>query len=477
MLDNANEAVVAGLTSDSRKVQQGFLFAAITGAEDDGRRYIKDAIDAGAVAILTLTGTSIDSFNSNVIVITDPNPRYRFARMAAKFYKLQPSTIVAVTGTNGKTSVVHFAQQIWNTLGYNAAALGTLGVIGPDIKHNFNLTTPEPVDLHQTLAELHNLGVEYLACEASSHGLSQYRLDGLKLSAAAFTNLSLDHLDYHDTMESYREAKFRLFNELIPDGSAIVVNADTKEYAAIKNIAEYKKLNCLTYGFKSGDLRCISTVPGDHDFYAKLNVFGSEYEVDFPLYGHFQLENALCAAGLVIACGEDPKLAIPLLSQLQGVPGRMQQAAQLDNGARIFIDYAHTPDALKTAIQTLRRHVRCRLVVLFGCGGSRDKEKRPKMGKIAADLADAIIITDDNPRNENPATIRRDILKACGSAQEIGDRATAICAGVAMLNADDVLLIAGKGHETEQTTKQNILPFNDLEAVRQVVCLRQEQSA
>ena len=466
---------VAGLTADSRDVRSGFLFAALQGTQLDGRAYIGEAINAGAVAILTQSGAASEAIDADVAVITDPNPRRRFARMAARFYDSQPTTIAAVTGTNGKTSVVHFAQQIWQAIGCKAAALGTLGVVGPNLGHDFKLTTPDPVALHRALAELQRLGVEYVACEASSHGLSQYRLDGLKISAGAFTNLSRDHLDYHDTMEAYRAAKLRLFEELLPADGTIVVNVDSAEYGALAEIAEKRSLRCITYGFKGGDIRCVNATPGKDGWRIALDVYGASFELDFPLYGRFQIANSLCAAGLVIASGIDPQAAIPNLAHLAGVPGRMELATHLNSGSQVFVDYAHTPEALRTALDALRTHTSGRLIVVFGCGGDRDKGKRPEMGDIAASLADVVIVTDDNPRNEDAAAIRQSILGACQPAHEIGDRQEAIRAGIAMLQPDDALLVAGKGHETGQIVGPETLPFNDLDAVRTAVCVHNKQ--
>ena len=468
---------VAGLTADSRDVRSGYLFAALQGTQMDGRAYIGDAINAGAVAILTQSGDSSEEFDAGVAVITDANPRRRFARMAARFYFPQPKTIAAVTGTNGKTSVVHFAQQIWGAIGCKAAALGTLGVVGPKLGRDFKLTTPDPVELHRTLAELQNLGIEYVACEASSHGLSQYRLDGLKISTGAFTNLSRDHLDYHETMGAYRAAKLRLFEELLPDDGTIVVNVDSEEYGAIAKIADERSLRSITYGLTSGDLHCVSATPAKNGWRIALDVFGASFELDFPLFGGFQIANSLCAAGLVIAGGIDPNAVIPGLAHLNGVPGRMELAAHLDSGAHIFVDYAHTPEALRITLDALRAHTNGRIIVVFGCGGDRDKGKRPEMGDIAAALADAVIVTDDNPRNEDAAAIRQDILGACPSAREIGDRQEAILTGIEMLEPDDALLVAGKGHERGQLVGRKTLPFNDLDAVRTAVCVHEEQQS
>jgi UDP-N-acetylmuramoyl-L-alanyl-D-glutamate--2,6-diaminopimelate ligase len=473
---------VAGLTADSRDVRQGFLFAAIQGTQTDGRSYIGEAISAGAVAILTQSGVTTENIDTEIPVITDANPRQRLARMAARFYDLQPTKIAAVTGTNGKTSVVHFAQQLWTGLGCKAAGLGTLGVIGPNLESPdggsaFKLTTPDPVVLHKTLSELQNLGVDYVACEASSHGLSQYRLDGLKITAGAFTNLSRDHLDYHTSMETYRDAKLRLFEELVPDGGTIVVNIDSNVYGAIAEIANTRSLLRITYGFEASDLHCLDATPIEDGWRIKLDAFGTVYEIAFPLHGRFQIANALCAAGLVIACGVDPSAVIPLLADLNCVPGRMELAARLDKGARIFIDYAHTPEALRTALNSLRTHVSDRITIVFGCGGDRDKGKRPEMGRIASALTDSVIVTDDNPRSEDAISIRQDILRACPAARDIGDRATAIRAGIETLRPSDVLLVAGKGHESGQIVGQKTLPFNDIDIVRDTVRVREQQSS
>ena len=466
---NPEDTEVAGLTADSRDVRKGYLFAAIQGTQADGRSYIGDAISAGAVAILTQAGGTEEKIDIDIPVITDANPRQRFARMAARFYNSQPPTITAVTGTNGKTSVVHFAQQLWTSLGCKAAALGTLGVIGPDLADDFKLTTPDPVKLHQTLFELRKLGVDYVACEASSHGLSQYRLDGLNIRAGAFTNLSRDHLDYHQTTGAYRTAKLRLFKELIPDDGTIVVNIDSDMYAAIAEIANERSLKRITYGFGASDLHCFEAIPSEGGWRITLNVLDTVYEIEFPLHGRFQIANALCAAGLVIACGINPGDVIPLIADLKVVPGRMELAAYFESGAQVFVDYAHTPEALRTALESLRAHVSGRIVVVFGCGGDRDKGKRPEMGEIASSLADVVIVTDDNPRGEDATAIRQDVLRACPTARDIGDRSMAISAGVELLHPGDVLLVAGKGHESGQIIGQNSLPFNDIDVVRDAV--------
>ncbi len=461
---------LTGLTADSRQVRPGYLFAAIPGTKVDGARFAREAVAAGAIAVLAPPG-ALDAadLGPEVTLVTDANPRRRLAKMAARFYRPQPKLCVGVTGTNGKTSVASFTRQIWAANGNRAASVGTLGIQGPGYPGGAGLTTPDPVDLHRQLSEMARGRIDHVAMECSSHGLDQYRLDGVAFAAAAFTNLSRDHLDYHADMAAYRAAKFRLFEELLPRGGAAVVNSRAQEFDALANIAGERGLELVSYGLEAGRIRCTRIVPRGGGFDMTLDVLGESYEVDFPLPGRFQIENALAALGLTLATGSQARSVVPLLARLEGVRGRLEPAGRLANGARIYVDYAHTPDALQTVLETLRPHVAGRLHVIFGCGGDRDRGKRPMMGKIAAEQADIRIVTDDNPRTEPADAIRQEILAACPDATDIGDRAEAIRHGVASLAAGDVLLVAGKGHEQGQTVGDTVLPFDDVAAVRAAV--------
>ncbi len=464
------EVPLTGLTADSRQVKPGFLFAAIPGTVANGADYIPHAIAQGAVAVLANSDVTADDVGPDVTLVTDANPRRRLARMASAFYRPQPDTIVGVTGTNGKSSVAGFTRQIWAANGYRAASVGTLGIEGPGYEASEGLTTPDPVDLHREFMTMAKSGIQHVAMEASSHGLDQHRMDGVRFSAAAFTNLSHEHLDYHGSMAVYRQAKLRLFEELIPRGGACVINTGAAEHDTLSNIAAERGLRVISYGLVNGGIRVIDAVESRGGYQATLDVFGDRTEIDFPLPGRFQLENALAALGLVIASGMEPRNAAGMLSRLVGVRGRLQLAGTRRNGARVYVDYAHKAEALKTVLTTLRPFVKGRLVVVFGCGGDRDTEKRPVMGRYAAEFADDVIVTDDNPRSEVPADIRAAVMAGCPDAMEIGDRADAIATAVAGLGPDDILLIAGKGHETGQKVGDVILPFDDVvvagEAIR-----------
>lgn len=469
---------ITGLTADSRQVRPGFLFAAIPGTVVDGARFAAEAVAAGAIAVLAPPGVlDARTLGPDVTLITDSNPRRRLAKMAARFHRPQPSVCVGVTGTNGKTSVASFTRQIWTHMGAPAASVGTLGVQGPGYPGGPGLTTPDPVDLHRMLCEMAEGGIDHVAMEASSHGLDQYRLDGVAFAAAAFTNLTRDHLDYHGTMEAYRAAKLRLFEELLPRGASAVVNTRAVEYDAIANIAHERGLELIGYGLENGRIRCLDLAPRGGGFDLALDVMGERYAVDFPLPGRFQVENALAALGLVLATGSSARLAVPLLSRLEGVRGRLELAGQTPTGARVYVDYAHTPDALETVLKTLRPHVEGRLHVVFGCGGDRDRGKRPMMGRIACEHADVQIVTDDNPRGEPPAAIRAAVLAACPDAADIGDRREAIYRGLRGLKPGDALLVAGKGHEQGQTVGDKVLPFDDATAVREAIQRLSEGSA
>ncbi len=465
------ETKITGLTSDSRAVEPGFLFAALPGTRTDGRTFIAEAIARGATVILVPEGADIAIAGSigpegGVAVIADPNPRRRFALLAAQFYQKQPASVVAVTGTNGKTSVVRFMRHIWYAIGVRGASIGTLGVSSEHFTRHGNLTTPDPVSLHRALAELVERGIDHVAMEASSHGLSQYRLDGVRIAAAAFTNLTRDHLDYHGNMDSYLSAKLRLFEELIADGGVAVVNADVPQAEAVRAAAARRRLRVIDYGASAGDIRldrAIATAEGQD---LSISLFGARHQVALPLAGDFQASNALAALGLAVAAGAGATGAVEALATLPQVTGRLERVVRLANGAPVFVDYAHTPDALANVLAALRPQTRGRLVVVFGCGGDRDAGKRPEMGRVAAELADRVIITDDNPRTEDPATIRQQIIAACPGGLDIGDRSEAIAVALAGLGADDVLVVAGKGHETGQIIGDTVHSFEDAAAIR-----------
>lgn len=469
------EIDIVGITADSRQVRAGYLFAALPGTRADGRRYIDEALNRGAAAILAPKGTSIADITvgraqTPLALIADDNPRKRLAQIAARFYGVQPTTIAAVTGTNGKTSVANFTRQIWTLMGQGAASLGTIGLQTPDRFVAGSLTTPDTVALHRTLSELKAEGIEHVALEASSHGLDQFRLDGLQLSAAAFTNLTRDHLDYHQTLEAYFAAKARLFSEVLPADGIAVLNADVPEFDTLRIICESRGQRVVSYGETAGaDVRVAVRRTLPHGQRVHFDVADESMDIDLPLVGHFQVMNVACAVGLVIATGGAARDALETLPRLEGVPGRMQLAAQHPSGAAVYVDYAHTPDALSNVLQALRPHARGRLMVVFGCGGDRDAGKRPQMGRIASALADRVIVTDDNPRSEDPAAIRREVMAGAASAIEIGDRAEAIDAAVAELHAGDVLVIAGKGHEQGQIVGTTVIPFDDVAEARKAV--------
>jgi len=463
----AEDPEIGGLTADSRKVRPGDLFAALPGTRADGRDFIADAVKRGASAVLAPRGTALG--DTDATLITDDNPRRRFAQAAAQFFAPQPKTVVAVTGTNGKTSVANFARQIWSTLGLQAASLGTLGISAPGRVVAGSLTTPDPVDLHRSLAELAREGVTHAAMEASSHGLDQFRLDGVSIAAAAFTNLTHDHLDYHGDMGAYWNAKRRLFTEVMPPRRAAVINADSPYARELVTQCRNHWHKVITFGEKGEDLRLRRVTPTAHGQELELMVMGTARRVRLPLAGAFQASNAICALGLVIATGGDVEAAVAALDRLEGVPGRLQHVAATKNGASIYVDYAHTPDALATVLKALRPHAQGKLSVVFGCGGDRDATKRPEMGRIAREFADTIIVTDDNPRSEDPALIRAAILKGCPGAREITERRAAIQTAVRELGAGDVLLLAGKGHETGQILKDRTLPFDDAVEARRAV--------
>jgi UDP-N-acetylmuramoyl-L-alanyl-D-glutamate--2,6-diaminopimelate ligase len=461
----AAAVAVTGLAVDSRAVKPGDVFFALAGSKTDGARFIDAAIASGAVAI---AGDHPPKDGLRAPFVTTPNPRRALALAAAKFFPRQPATIAAVTGTSGKTSVAAFTRQIWQRLGYASASIGTIGLVSPKRTVYGSLTTPDPIALHRQLDEIAGDGVTHLAFEASSHGLDQYRLDGVRISAGGFTNLSRDHMDYHPDVAHYLAAKLRLFRDLVAADGAAVISADHDCSQTVIDAARARGLRIITVGRKGAFAgEGIRLVEADIDGFAQqltLEHRGRRHAARLPLVGEFQIENALVAAGLAIGTGSNPDQVFEALEHLEGAKGRLERVGER-NGAPIFVDYAHKPDALAKALQALRPYAKRRLVVVFGAGGDRDAGKRPLMGAIAAGNADSVIITDDNPRSENPELIRAAILSAAKGAKDIGDRAEAIRTAVAGLQPGDALLIAGKGHETGQIVGNSILPFSDHDAV------------
>ncbi len=462
--DLAQDCEITGVTADSRKVKPGFLFAALPGAKVNGRDFAGKAVSAGAAAILAAE----DMPGLGVPVIVTPDPRRAYALAAAACWGAQPPVVVAVTGTNGKTSVAAFCRQIFNALGRRAASMGTLGVLatGPDGWREQmtppGLTTPDAADVAELSAKLAAAGVTHLAMEASSHGIDQRRLDGLTLRVAGFLNLTQDHLDYHGTMGAYRAAKLRLFETLTPTGATAVLNADSDAYEAFAGAAVTAGQTVMSVGEAGQGLTLLARTPTPGGQDLKIAAGGQTYDVHLPLVGAYQASNALVAAGLCIAAGEEAGAVLKALETLEGAPGRLQRVGTSAKGGEAYVDYAHTPDGLETVLKALRPHVTGKLIVVFGCGGDRDRTKRPIMGRIAADLADVAIVTDDNPRTELPAAIRAEVMTGARGAKEIGDRRTAIRAGVAMLEAGDVLVVAGKGHEQYQIIGEVTHHFDDV---------------
>jgi UDP-N-acetylmuramoyl-L-alanyl-D-glutamate--2,6-diaminopimelate ligase len=464
----AGNIEVLGVTADSRQAREGALFVAIPGTRADGRAFIADAVSRGAVAVIAPPGTEWPPGVPPRPLIEDAEPRRRLAQIAAVLAGAQPATLVAVTGTNGKTSTVEFLRQLWTLSGRAAASLGTLGVSAPGFAAGPGLTTPDPVALSATLANLARAGVQHAALEASSHGLDQFRLDGLRLTAAAFTNLTRDHLDYHRSMTAYRAAKMRLFSDLLPDAAPAVASTalDADSLSALRVVAKERRLELRTVGEDGDFLRLIATTPLPQGQALRIGHAGRSRRIEVALPGRFQAENLLVAAAMAMATGVAD--ALDLLPSLAGVRGRMELAARLPNGAAVYVDYAHTPDALERLLTALRPHTRGKLLVVFGAGGDRDAGKRPLMGAAAARLADAAIVTDDNPRSEDPAKIRAAVLAGCPGGTEVGDREAAIAAGLSGLGPGDVLVVAGKGHEQGQTIGNTTLPFDDVGVVRRL---------
>lgn len=452
---------VTGITSDSREARPGYLFVAIPGGTTDGAAYISDARAKGAAAVAGLPGLIK---GQGPFVETD-NPRLLLAAAAARFYARQPHTIAAVTGTNGKTSVSVFVRQIWESMGFRAASMGTIGVISPLGIEDATHTTPDPAHLHETLARLADNHVEHLAIEASSHGLAQYRLHGLRLTAASFTNLTQDHLDYHHGMDDYFLAKMKLFDEVLPEGGGAVINMDGSFGESVRDRCVANGQRVFTIGRNGKDMKLLASRREGFGQAITVETAGGVHKISLPLAGDFQVSNALVAAGLVIACGGEESLALHALESLKGAPGRLDLVGKSREGAPVFVDYAHTPDALENVLRALRPLTKGRLAVVFGCGGDRDSGKRPMMGKVAVTLADRVYVTDDNPRTEDAARIRAQIMVAAKGAEEVGSRADAIYRATLELRADDVLLVAGKGHEQGQIIGTEKRHFSDHEAV------------
>jgi UDP-N-acetylmuramoyl-L-alanyl-D-glutamate--2,6-diaminopimelate ligase len=468
---------VSGMAFDSRKVAPGSVFVAVPGTVADGRRFIPQAAAAGAVAVVA-EGERPTDLDDAVAFVSTADARRALALAAAALYPEQPDTIVAVTGTAGKSSVADFTRQLFAALGRKAASLGTLGVITSDGAAYGSLTTPDPISLHETLHRLAGDGITHLALEASSHGIDQRRLDGVRLAAGGFTNLGHDHLDYHGTVDAYRDAKLRLFEVLLPQGAAAVVNADGTMAEPFVEAAALRGLSLMTTGRAGDTVRLLET--RSEGFVQKLLLRfhppgggARDFAAELPLVGEFQVENALLAAGLVLAADRrvQPEQVFEAFAGLNGVPGRLERVGEVA-GALCVVDYAHKPEALAHVLDALRRFTTGRLVCVFGCGGDRDRAKRPMMGAIAAEKADVAIVTDDNPRSEDPAAIRAAILAAAPGAREIGDRAEAIRTAVRDLKPGDVLVVAGKGHETGQIVGDRTLPFSDHEVVRAAIAER-----
>ncbi len=463
----AMDLPVTGLTADSRVVEPGNLFFALAGVKTDGARFAAQAATSGAIAIFASHDADLSEIAIPVLRADDP--RQALARMAAAFFGPQPRVMAAVTGTAGKTSVASFLRQIWAHSGEPAAMLGTTGVVAPGRTEYGTLTTPDPVALHRLLADLASEGVTHAAMEASSHGLDQRRLDGVALSVAGFTNLGRDHMDYHPTMEDYMAAKMRLFDALLPRGAPAVIFADDPWSERAVEVAERAGARVLTVGRKGGFL-CLKRVEHLRDKQiAEVHMDGRIFEVHLPLAGDFQVSNALVAAGMAIASGTSADHAMAALEHLVGASGRLELIGSTPDGAPAYVDYAHKPEALENVLDAVRPFTTGRVIVVFGCGGDRDRGKRPIMGEIATRLADVVIVTDDNPRSEDPAAIRAEIMTAAAQATEIGDRADAIRQAVAMLKAGDTLIVAGKGHEEGQTVGDKVLPFSDHTEIRKAL--------
>jgi UDP-N-acetylmuramoyl-L-alanyl-D-glutamate--2,6-diaminopimelate ligase len=474
---DAERLPIASVTGDSRQVTPGALFVAVKGNQADGTAYAMDAIAKGAVAVVTDNDAKL-VLPASIALIRVDNTRKALAKFAGAFYVPQPSFIAAVTGTDGKTSTADFFRQLWQMSYQKAASIGTLGVLGSiNAAHYPALnTTPDPVQMHQTLQALAKEQCQYVALEASSHGLDQYRLDGVKIMAAAFTNLTRDHLDYHHTVEGYFQAKLRLFTEVLGNNGTAVLNADDAKFRRLSDACTLRNIRIISYGQRGQEYRVKKITPTIDGLAVQLDILGKSHHFMLHMVGEFQVMNALSALGLYVGCGGSLEEGLKHVPHLHSVPGRVEKVANHPSGAAIFVDYAHTPAALANVLRTMRLHVKGKLTVVFGCGGDRDKGKRPEMGKAATEFADNVIITDDNPRSENPSSIRADVQLGAPGAQNIADRAEAIALAIKSLQSGDVLLIAGKGHEKTQTIGNKIIPFDDAEVARYAVKLCEKRT-
>jgi UDP-N-acetylmuramoyl-L-alanyl-D-glutamate--2,6-diaminopimelate ligase len=458
-----SDSEVTGFAIDHRKVAPGTVFGAFRGTRFNGEDFIPAAVAAGAIAVVARPGVVVEG----AAHLAAEEPRRLFARLAARFFQPFPPTVAAVTGTNGKTSTVELTRQLWRMTGHHAASIGTLGVTTADDQVTTGLTTPDVVTFLANMAGLAREGVTHAAFEASSHGLSQYRTEGLPVQAAAFTNFSRDHLDYHGTMDAYFEAKMRLFAEVVdPRGTAVVWTDDPRSEEVIEKCRS-RGLRLLSVGRRGEAIRLMERTPTQLGQRLDLEVDGAKTNVTIPLIGAYQAANVLVAAGLVIATGGDAAQTIANLARVQPVRGRLERAVITRSGAAVYVDYAHTPDALQSAIEALKPHGEGRLITVFGAGGDRDVGKRPEMGDVAVRMSDLVIVTDDNPRSEDPAAIRRDILAAATGAREVAGRRDAIAAAIAEAGDGDIILIAGKGHEQGQIVGDKVLPFDDVTVARE----------
>ncbi len=458
-----SDSEVTGFAIDHRKVARGSVFGAFEGAVFNGEDFIGQAVERGAVAVIARSEAAVD----RVPLLADPEPRLLFAQLAAKFYAPFPETVVAVTGTNGKTSTVEMTRQIWRMSGHRSASIGTLGVTTADDQVTTGLTTPDIVTFLNNMAGLDRMGISHVAYEASSHGLDQHRAEGVPLSAAAFTNFSRDHLDYHQTMEAYFEAKMRLFDELLPPGRPAVLGTDEPRSDEVIERARRRGHEVLTVGRRGETIRLVEQSPTALGQTLILEYGGKSHRLALPLIGAYQSANVLTAAGLVLATGAEWTTTFAAMARVAPVRGRLERAVISRGGVPVYIDYAHTPDALEAAIAALRPHVEGRLITVFGAGGDRDEGKRPEMGRVAASLSDVAIVTDDNPRSEDPAAIRSAILAGASGATEVPGRREAIAEAIRIAREGDIVLVAGKGHETGQIIGDQVLPFDDVQVARE----------